>query len=32
MAESANLGDDCIKAIPRLLSKDEIRNLSKIDS
>lgn len=32
VARSAKLGDDCVKEIPRLLTKEEIRNLSKIDS
>ena len=32
MARSASLGDDCIREIPRLLTKDEIRRLSRIDS
>ena len=32
MARSAKLGDDCVRDIPRLLSKDEIRDLSRIDS
>lgn len=29
---SAKLGDTCVRDIPRLLSKQEIRNLSQIDS
>jgi len=32
VARSARLGDMCVREIPRLLTKDEIRNLSKIDS
>lgn len=32
VARSASLGDDCVREIPRLLTKDEIRRLSKIDS
>ena len=32
VARSAKLGDACVQDIPRLLSKDEIRNLSEIDS
>ena len=32
VARSARLGDSCLQDIPRLLSKDEIRNLSQIDS
>lgn len=32
VARSARLGDDCVREIPRLLTKDEIRSLSKIDS
>jgi fatty acid desaturase len=32
VARSAKLGDACVRDIPRLLSKDEIRNLSQIDS
>lgn len=32
VARSAKLGDDCVKDIPRLLTKEEIRNLSRIDS
>lgn len=32
VARSAKLGDDCVQDIPRLLTKEEIRNLSKIDS
>jgi fatty acid desaturase len=32
VARSARLGDCCLQDIPRLLSKDEIRNLSQIDS
>ena len=32
VARSAKLGDDCVRDIPRLLSKDEIRDLSRIDS
>ncbi len=32
VARSAKLGDACVRDIPRLLSKDEIRDLSKIDS
>lgn len=32
VARSAKLGDACVQEIPRLLSKDEIRGLSQIDS
>ncbi|WP_213773516.1 fatty acid desaturase family protein [Bradyrhizobium sp. dw_78] len=32
VARSAKLGDSCLRDIPRLLSKEEIRNLSQIDS
>jgi fatty acid desaturase len=32
VARSARLGDSCLRDIPRLLSKEEIRNLSQIDS
>lgn len=32
VARSAKLGDSCIREIPRLLSKEELRDLSKIDS
>jgi fatty acid desaturase len=32
VAASAKLGDACVRDIPRLLSKEEIRNFSKIDS
>jgi fatty acid desaturase len=32
VARSAKLGDSCLREIPRLLSKEEIRNLSQIDS
>src|SRR4030081_2310479 len=32
VARSAKLGDTCLRDIPRLLSKEEIRNLSQIDS
>ena len=32
VARSAKLGDSCLRDIPRLLSKDEIRDLSQIDS
>ena len=32
VARSANLGDVCVRDIPRLLSKDEIRDFSQIDS
>lgn len=32
VARSAKLGDACVRDIPRLLSKDEIRDLSRIDS
>jgi fatty acid desaturase len=32
VARSAKLGDSCVRDIPRLLSKDEIRDLSRIDS
>jgi fatty acid desaturase len=32
VARSAKLGDSCLQNIPRLLSKEEIRNLSQIDS
>jgi fatty acid desaturase len=32
IAKSAKLGDDCVRDIPRLLTKEEIRNLSRIDS
>src|SRR5712671_3733962 len=32
VARSAKLGDSCLRDIPRLLSKQEIRNLSQIDS
>lgn len=32
VARSARLGDDCVREIPRLLSKEEIRDLSRIDS
>jgi len=31
-AKSAKLGDDCVRDIPRLLTKEEIRDLSRIDS
>ena len=32
VARSAKLGDSCLRDIPRLLSKEEIRNFSQIDS
>jgi fatty acid desaturase len=32
VAQSARLGDSCVREIPRLLSRDEIRDLSQIDS
>lgn len=32
VARSAKMGDACVRDIPRLLSKEEIRNLSQIDS
>ncbi len=32
VARSAKMGDACVRDIPRLLTKDEIRNLSQIDS
>jgi len=32
VARSAKLGDACVQEIPRLLSKDEVRKLSQIDS
>ncbi len=32
VARSAKLGDACVRDIPRLLTKDEIRDLSQIDS
>src|SRR5260370_38243484 len=32
VVRSARLGDSCLRDIPRLLSKEEIRNLSQIDS
>jgi fatty acid desaturase len=32
VARSARLGDSCLRDIPRLLSKEEIRNFSQIDS
>lgn len=32
VARSAKLGDSCVRDIPRLLSKEEIRDLSQIDS
>jgi fatty acid desaturase len=32
VAHSAKLGDSCLRDIPRLLSKEEIRSLSQIDS
>ena len=32
VAQSAKLGDGCVRDIPRLLSKEEIRDLSQIDS
>src|ERR1700704_281614 len=32
VARSAKLGDSCVRDLPRLLSKQEIRNLSQIDS
>ncbi len=32
VAKSARLGDNCVRDIPRLLTKDEIRDLSRIDS
>ena len=32
IAKSAKLGDDCVRDIPRLLTKEEIRDLSRIDS
>ena len=32
VARSAKLGDSCVREIPRLLTKEEIRDLSRIDS
>jgi fatty acid desaturase len=32
VARSAKLGDACVRDVPQLLTKDEIRRLSKIDS
>jgi fatty acid desaturase len=32
VARSAKLGDSCVRDIPRLLAKEEIRDLSQIDS
>jgi fatty acid desaturase len=32
VARSAKLGDSCLRDIPRLLTKEEIRDLSRIDS
>jgi fatty acid desaturase len=32
VARSAKLGDICLRDIPRLLTKEEIRDLSRIDS
>jgi fatty acid desaturase len=32
VARSAKLGDACVRDIPRLLTKEEIRDLSKVDS
>lgn len=32
VARSAKMGDACVRDIPRLLTKEEIRDLSKIDS
>jgi fatty acid desaturase len=32
VARSAKLGDSCVREIPRLLTKEEIRDLSQIDS
>jgi fatty acid desaturase len=32
VARSAKMGDACVRDIPRLLTKEEIRNLSQIDS
>ena len=32
MARSAMMGDACVRDIPRLLTKEEIRSLSQIDS
>ena len=32
VARSAKLGDCCVRDIPRLLSKEEIRDLAQIDS
>lgn len=32
VARSAKMGDACVRDIPRLLSKEEIRDLSRIDS
>src|SRR5258708_7923993 len=32
VARSAKLGDSCVRDIPRLLTKEEIRDLSQIDS
>ena len=32
VARSAKLGDGCVREIPRLLTKEEIRDLSRIDS
>ena len=32
VARSAKLGDACVREIPRLLTKEEIRDLSRIDS
>ena len=32
VARSAKLGDICVRDIPRLLTKEEIRDLSRIDS
>src|SRR5262249_1110068 len=32
VARSAKLGDGCVREIPRLLTKEELRDLSRIDS
>src|ERR1700761_2937234 len=32
VARSAKMGDACVRDIPRLLTKEEIRSLSQIDS
>jgi hypothetical protein len=32
VARSAKMGDACVRDIPRLLTKEEIRDLSQVDS